>query len=89
MTDPTDPTGAPAPRRFRVHTDGCDPQDCTLHPDGRMTTELAGRTLVSWLTLEDMLEMNWADSRIEWDVEPAAPAAPSVPEPAAQALPMF
>ncbi|WBP91994.1 hypothetical protein [Kitasatospora cathayae] len=82
----TDPTG---PRRFRVHTDGCEPQDCTLHPDGRMTMELGGRTLVSWLSLEDMLEMNWADSRIEWDPEPATPDTSAAVTPAAQALPMF
>ncbi|MER6364459.1 hypothetical protein [Kitasatospora sp. NPDC001527] len=85
----TDPTGASGPRRFRVHTDGCEPQDCTLHPDGRMTMELGGRTLVSWLSLEDMLEMNWAHSRIEWDPSPAAPGASAAELPAAEVLPMF
>lgn len=85
----TDPTTVPGPRAFRVHTEGCEPQDCVLHPDGRMTMELGGQSLVSWFSLEDMLEMNWADSRIEWDVDPTTPAASPTVSPTAQALPMF
>ncbi|MCZ0983838.1 hypothetical protein O1L60_44555 [Streptomyces diastatochromogenes] len=66
-----------APRAFRVHTPDGETQDCTLHPDGRMTTVMAGQVWRSGLSLEDMLEMNWAGARIEWDPaeEPQPPAA--------------
>ncbi|MFF2571098.1 hypothetical protein [Streptomyces sp. NPDC058084] len=70
------------PRKFRVHSTDGGTQDYTLHPDGRMTTVMAGQLWVSCLSLDDMLEMNWADDRIEWDPqgEPEPPESPA-PEP--------
>lgn len=69
------------PRPFRVHKPPAEPQDCVLHPDGRMSMELCGQTLWSALSLEDMLQMNWEDAEIEWDPSPL----PAEPEPAALA----
>lgn len=67
------------PRRFRVHQAPDAPQDYVLHPDGRMSMRLGGQTLWSWLSLEDMLQMNWEGATIEWDPEDEPPltAAPS------------
>ncbi|MFJ3793820.1 hypothetical protein [Kitasatospora sp. NPDC090091] len=64
------------PRRFRVHKPPAEPQDCTLHPDGRMSRELCGQTLWSMLSFDAMLDMNWADAEIEWDPAPAEDTAP-------------
>lgn len=61
------------PRAFRVHTSDGKTQDCTLHPDGRMTTVMAGQVWRSALSLEDMLEMNWSGARIEWDPDAVEP----------------
>ncbi|MGW6912518.1 hypothetical protein ACWGB8_01650 [Kitasatospora sp. NPDC054939] len=73
---PALPIELPAePRRFRVHKDGYEPQDCTLHPDGRMSRELFGQALWSMLSLGDMLEMNWENAEIEWDPERVEPPA--------------
>lgn len=67
------------PRRFRVHAPDGALQDCTLHPDGRMTTVMAGQLWVSGLSFDDMRTMNWADARIEWAPEEPAPGAPALP----------
>ncbi|MGC0317304.1 hypothetical protein [Kitasatospora acidiphila] len=67
------------PRRFRVHQPPYPPKDYVLHPDGRMSMGLGGQTLWSWLSLDDMLQMNWEGAEIEWDPEgePGPAAAPS------------
>lgn len=83
-----DPVVLPSePRDFRVHSPGMAPQDCTLHADGRMTMVVAGQTLVSALSFDEMRERNWATAHIEWDPVPraqpdpeATPAAESVQE---------
>lgn len=67
-------------RLFRVHTPGLPPQDCVLHPDGRMSMEAGGQTLWSMVSFDDMREMNWRASHIEWDPAPLA----EDPEPSAQ-----
>ncbi|MEV1042961.1 hypothetical protein AB0J01_41335 [Streptomyces sp. NPDC050204] len=69
------------PRRFRVHSPDGDTQDCTLHPDGRMTTVMAGQVWVSGLSFDDMLEMNWSAARIEWDPEDEPEPPATEPEP--------
>lgn len=74
------------PRRFRVHQPPNAPQDCTFHPDGRMTLQIGDQTLRSWFSMEDMLDMNWADAEIEWD--PQGPVEPVAVEPAG-AIPLF
>jgi hypothetical protein len=51
-------------RPFRVHRDGRT-QDCTLHPDGRLTTVMAGQEWVSALSFDEMRERNWADAEPE------------------------
>lgn len=68
------------PRPFRVHTPGCPPQDCVLYSDGRMSMEAGGQTLWSMVSLDDMREMNWRASHIEWDPAPLV----EEPEPGAQ-----
>lgn len=73
-------------RPFRVHLANGRTQDCVLHPDGRMTMEAAGQTLVSLPSFEDMLDMNWADARIEWNPAPAEPDT-TQPEPSQLGLP--
>ncbi|WP_435245045.1 hypothetical protein [Streptomyces tendae] len=73
-----------APRAFRVHTPDGQTQDCTLHPDGKMTTVMAGQVWRSGLSLEDMLEMNWSGARIEWDPAPVEPD-PAQPDASAPA----
>lgn len=68
-----EPVELPAvPRAFRVHTPGRPPQDCTLHPDGRMTMQHSGQELTSMLSFDDMRGMTWRCSHIEWDPEPLA-----------------
>ncbi|MFB7671652.1 hypothetical protein ACFC26_09565 [Kitasatospora purpeofusca] len=68
------------PRCFRVHQTGFDPQDCTLHPDGRMSRDTGGQTLWSALSLDDMLQMNWVHAEIEWDPEPTDLPAEANPD---------
>ena len=67
------------PRTFRVHHDGRT-QDCTLHPDGRLSTHMAGQNWVSALSFDEMRERNWATAHIEWDPAPL----PEQPEPEQQ-----
>lgn len=75
-----DPVQLPdVPRLFRVHTDGRAPQDCTLHPDGRMSMQAGGQTLWSMVSFDDMRAMNWRDARVEWDPAPLPEPAVSVP----------
>ncbi|MFB7672903.1 hypothetical protein ACFC26_15995 [Kitasatospora purpeofusca] len=68
------------PRRFRVHTEDHQPHDFTLHPDGRMSRDIGGQTLWSALSLDDMLQMNWAAAEIEWDPEPTDLPAEVAPD---------
>ena len=71
-----EPIALPAVARlFRVHHDGRT-QDCTLHPDGRLTMTAGGQEWVSALTFDQMRAMNWLDARIEWDPQPLGPADP-------------
>lgn len=75
------------PRTFRVHHDGRT-QDCTLHPDGRLTMTAAGQEWVSALTFDEMRERNWAGAHIEWDPAPLeSPPEPAVPAYEPLALP--
>ncbi|MFE9391653.1 hypothetical protein [Streptomyces sp. NPDC006784] len=67
------------PTAFRVHTENGRTQDCTLHPDGRMTMLTSGQTWTSALSFDEMRELNWAGARIEWDPAPL-PGAPPVAE---------
>lgn len=60
---PTEPTP------IRVHNDGRT-QDCTLHPDGRLTMRVGDQTLVNMLTFDEMRERNWANAHIEFDPAP-------------------
>lgn len=69
------------PRLFRVHSQNWPPQDCTLHPDGRMTMQAHGQTLTSMLSFDDMREMGWREALIEWDPPPLHEPAPE-PSPA-------
>ncbi|TQE33164.1 hypothetical protein [Streptomyces ipomoeae] len=55
------------PRRFRVHLDGYRTQDCTLHPDGRITSVMSGQLWRCAFTFDEMRELDWAEARIEWD----------------------
>lgn len=71
------------PRPFRVHTPGFPPQDCLLHPDGRMSMQAGSQTLWSMVSFDDMREMNWATARIEWDPAPLPETPAPEPEPAA------
>lgn len=66
------------PRLFRVHHHGRPPQDCTLHPDGRMTMQAAGQSLTSMLSFDVMREMNWRTAHIEWDPPPLPEEPPAV-----------
>ena len=61
-----------APRPFRVHMPGRIPQDCVLHPDGRMTMQAGSQVLASMLAFDEMWATSWATARIEWDPEPLA-----------------
>jgi hypothetical protein len=69
------------PRLFRVHSHNRPPQDCTLHPDGRMSMQAGAETLWSMVSFDDMRDMNWREARIEWDPPPLP--AETVPEPSA------
>lgn len=63
-----DPVELPEkPRPFRVHSSDDRTQDCTLHPDGRMTMQINGEALTSMLSFDEMRERNWAAAHIEWD----------------------
>jgi hypothetical protein len=67
-TGPAAPVELPAePRAFRVHLDDRRPQDCTLHPDGRITSVMGGQTWRSAFTFDELLDMDWDGARIEWD----------------------
>lgn len=80
------PVELPAePRPFRVHSRNWPPQDCTLHPDGRMTMQAHGQTLTSMLSFDEMREMGWREARIEWDPPPLPEADPE-PEPGPAAV---
>lgn len=75
------PVELPAtPRSFRVHLPSGNTQDCTLHPEGRLTMDAVGYQWVSALTFDEMRDTNWAEAHIEWDPaelpEPEAPPAP-------------
>lgn len=72
------------PTPIRVHSAHWPPQDCTLHPDGRMTMQAHGQTLTSMLSFDDMRETSWAQARIEWD-PPPLPVDPE-PEPGPAAV---
>ncbi|MGW7504362.1 hypothetical protein ACWGIR_22915 [Streptomyces albidoflavus] len=70
-----DPIQLPSePRPIRVHTPGQPPRDHTLHPDGTLTTVLAGRPYRNFMSLAAMQETNWRDSHIELDPAPLATA---------------
>ncbi|NML55327.1 hypothetical protein HHL19_16265 [Streptomyces sp. R302] len=77
--DELEPTSLPSrPQLFRVHYPDGRTQDATLHPDGRLSTNVAGQTHWSPLTLDDMRRANWAPpARIEWNPEPTTPPASS------------
>ncbi|MFF8412884.1 hypothetical protein [Streptomyces omiyaensis] len=69
-----------SPRLFRVHYPDGRTQDATLHPDGRLSTDIAGQTHWSALTLDDMRRANWAPpTRIEWDPPPLTLPTPRPP----------
>ncbi|WP_157968715.1 hypothetical protein [Streptomyces geranii] len=78
------------PRAFRVHFEHHGPQECTLHPDGRITSVMSGQTWRSAFTFDEMRALDWAEARIEWDpaeepeLEPDP--APAVVEPEQQEL---
>jgi hypothetical protein len=83
--EPTGPEPINLPDRptpIRVHTSDSPPFDCTLHPDGTLTAVINGQHLRNMLTLTDMLEMNWAGARIEFDPQPL-PEEPEPQQPAA------
>jgi hypothetical protein len=63
------------PRPFRVHFPDGRTQDVTLHPDGVMTTVLAGQVLRSLFTFDEMRERNWEHTQIEWDPPTPSPGA--------------
>lgn len=76
-----------APRRFLVHTI-CGPQDCTLHPDGRITMRAGGQLWRCALGVEDMFSpdepagTNFSRCRIDWDLsdDDVARAMQALPE---------
>lgn len=85
------PVELPAePRPFRVHAANRPPQDCVLHPDGRMSMQAGGQTLWSMVSFDDMRDMNWRHAHIEWDPPPLAeePAIEAVPEAVQDAIPL-
>ncbi|WP_097866544.1 hypothetical protein [Streptomyces sp. rh34] len=65
---PEQPTG------FRVYYPDGHTQDCTLHPDGRLTMTAGGSDWVSALAFEEMAETSWAGVHIEWNPGPLEPA---------------
>lgn len=81
-----EPIELPAvPTPIRVHTPGRAPFDCTLHPDGMLTAVINGQRLRNMLTLADMLDMNWAGARIEFN---PGPMPETKPEPVQDAIPL-
>lgn len=81
-----EPEGGPVqlpvePRPFRVHHPDGRTQDCTLHPNGRLTAVMAGQEWTSALSFDEMRATSWARARIEWDPAPVEPE----PEPEAGA----
>lgn len=77
-----EPIQLPAtPTPIRVHRDG-HTQDCTLHPDGTLTTVIGGQPYRNLLTFAEMRERNWQAARIEFDPGPLA----DEPEPEAEAV---
>ncbi|MFE3123718.1 hypothetical protein ACFXHD_09885 [Streptomyces hydrogenans] len=76
-----DPAPRPTvPTPIRVHYPDGRTQDATVHPDGRLSTNIAGQTHWSALTLDDMRRANWAPpTRIEWSPPPLAPPPPRPP----------
>jgi hypothetical protein len=79
------------PRRFLVHT-SCGPQDCTLHPDGRITMRAGGQTWCCAFSREDMFSpdepvgSNYSRCRIDWDVTDEDVARAFESEPRARQL---
>ncbi|WP_406143722.1 hypothetical protein [Streptomyces anulatus] len=71
LPDPMPSTAAP----FRIHYADGHTQDCTLHPDGRLTMTAAGHHWKSALTFPEMAETSWAGAHIAWNPEPQEPAA--------------
>ncbi|MFJ5638687.1 hypothetical protein [Streptomyces sp. NPDC093223] len=53
-----------------MHTADAPPFDCVLYPDGTQTAVINGQHLRNMLTLADMLEMNWAGARIDFNPPP-------------------
>ncbi|MFE0699148.1 hypothetical protein [Streptomyces sp. NPDC058872] len=75
------------PRPFRVHHPEGRTQDCTLHPDGHLTTVMAGQQWVSALDFDEMRATSWERAHIEWDPAPLLDPAPTPePEPVQAAL---
>lgn len=70
ITLPKPMPSAPAP--FRIHYPDGHTQDCTLHPDGRLTMAAAGSNWVSALTFDAMAGTSWAGAHIEWNPKPLA-----------------
>lgn len=93
VTGPAAPVELPTePRAFRVHFEHHGPQDCTLHPDGRITSFMGGQTWRSAFTFDEMVALDWAEARIEWDpadehqAELEPDPVPAVVEPEQQEL---
>ena len=78
------------PTPIRVHTADSPPFDCVLHPDGTQTAVINGQQLQNMLTLADMLDMNSAGARIEFNPPPLDAEQPpvAVPGPVQDAIPM-
>ncbi|MFF2612332.1 hypothetical protein [Kitasatospora sp. NPDC058046] len=75
-------------RRFRVHSaDGGPAVDCHLWPCGKLTMDMFGQRLRSGFSLDEMLERNWENARIEW--EPEGPAPQDQPLPPTGPLALF
>jgi hypothetical protein len=53
-----------------VHTEGLPPFDCTLHPDGTLTTVVGREVRRNWLSFTDMCERNWAGAHFEVNPPP-------------------
>ncbi|WP_406143249.1 hypothetical protein [Streptomyces anulatus] len=71
LPDPMPSTAAP----FRIHYSDGHTQDCTLHPDGRLTMTAGGSDWRSALTFEEMADTSWNGAHIEWNPQPLEPAA--------------
>ncbi|MEW2302040.1 hypothetical protein AB0958_19040 [Streptomyces sp. NPDC006655] len=80
----TSPVELPTePRRFRVHLVERPHLDCTLHPDGMVTTVMAGQLWRCAFSFDEMRTGDWATAGIEWDPDPLADDTPPPPEPTA------